>query len=103
LDVEPELLSHEGAVSEAVALAMARGARTRLGADLALSTTGIAGPGGGSELKPVGTVWIAIADAAGETAQRLQLGQDRESNRRASVAAALDLLRLRLCDGRLDQ
>ena len=102
LGVDPAQLSKHGAVSEPVALALAEGARTRMGSDFALSTTGIAGPSGGTVQKPVGMVWIAVADASGAVAECLRLGDDREMNRRASVAAALDLLRLRLGSGRLD-
>lgn len=89
LGVEPGVLATEGAVSEAVARQMALGARTRLGADLALSFTGVAGPDGGSAEKPVGTVWMARADAAGCVARRLQLGQSRERIRQAAVAQGL--------------
>ena len=86
LGVVPEVLASHGAVSEPVALQMARGARDRLGADLALSFTGIAGPDGGSAEKPVGTVWMAKADPAGCVARRFQLGQSRERIRQAAVA-----------------
>lgn len=86
LGVEPGVLAAEGAVSEPVAVQMAHGARARLGADLGLSFTGIAGPDGGSAEKPVGTVWMAKADAAGCVARRFQLGQSRERIRQAAVA-----------------
>jgi len=86
LGVDPGTLASQGAVSEPVALQMARGARARLGADLALGFTGIAGPDGGSAAKPVGTVWIARAGPDGCAARRLQLGQSRERIRQAAVA-----------------
>lgn len=102
LGVPAELLERDGAVSESVALRMAEGACERLRSDFALATTGVAGPGGGSDEKPVGTVWIAVASAAGAKAELLRLGQDRLLNRRQTVAAALDLLRMQLGGGRLD-
>lgn len=93
LGLDPAMLEREGAVSEPVARAMAEGARTRAGADWALSVTGIAGPDGGSESKPVGLVWIAAASASGTRARRLLLGGDRAAIRARSVSAALELLR----------
>ena len=89
LGVTAETLGTYGAVSEPVAVQMARGARERLGADLALSFTGVAGPDGGSAEKPVGTVWMARADATGGVARRLQLGQSRERIRLAAVSHGL--------------
>ncbi len=91
LGVEASALAAHGAVSEVVACQMARGARQRLGADLALSVTGVAGPGGGTPDKPVGLTWIGLADARGERAARFVWESDREGNRARSVEAALQL------------
>ena len=96
LGVDPDLIRTHGAVSREVATAMAAGARERLGADYAASTTGIAGPGGARPGKPVGTVWIAVADADGVAARKLTLGRDRNTNIDYSANAALNLLRLRV-------
>jgi PncC family amidohydrolase len=92
LGVPGPLLQAHGAVSAEVARAMALGARSRFGATLAVSVTGIAGPGGATDGKPVGLTFIALADDAGaEVRQRLWAG-DRAANRRASVVAALEWL-----------
>jgi nicotinamide-nucleotide amidase len=80
LGVAAETIGRLGAVSEAAACEMARGVRKRLGADVALATTGIAGPSGGSPEKPVGLVWFALDDAGGTTkAWRHQLSGEREA------------------------
>jgi nicotinamide-nucleotide amidase len=96
LGVPAELIEAHGAVSEPVAAAMAEGARRLTGADLAVSTTGIAGPDGGSEDKPVGTVCIGLADASGTLTQRYQLMTERWRNKQMSSHLALDWIRRRL-------
>ena len=104
LGVPAELIEAFGAVSEAVALAMASGALLRSRADLAVAVTGVAGPGGGSASKPVGTVWLAWAwrQAAGgiDTAALLQqFDGDRSAVRLATVSSALQGLIDRLDAG----
>jgi nicotinamide-nucleotide amidase len=96
LGVEPVLLEQYGAVSAPVAEEMAKGARERLAADLALSITGIAGPGGGSAEKPVGTVFFGYADSQGVDSTRLLLPGDRAAVRMRSANMALDWLRRKL-------
>jgi nicotinamide-nucleotide amidase len=93
LGVQAITLSQHGAVSEPVAREMAQGARRRCGADYGLSVTGIAGPGGGSEGKPIGTVFMALADEAGTTVERHFNPYDRETFKFAASQQALDLLR----------
>ena len=88
--VPRELISRSGAVSEPVVRAMARGALSHSPADLALSVTGIAGPGGGSADKPVGTVWLGwIARTGMERTEQYLFKGDREAVRRQSVVEAL--------------
>ena len=96
LGVSGAALDEEGAVSEAVARQMARGIRDRLGADVGVSTTGVAGPSGGTPEKPVGTVWIGYADAAGDEARRLSLTGDRLLNKELTSTAVLNEIRHRL-------
>lgn len=96
LGVDADALEDTGAVSEAVALQMARGVRNRLGADIGVSTTGIAGPTGGTPDKPVGTVWIAYSGPDGETATLLRLVKHRGLNKELTTTAVLDLIRHRL-------
>ncbi|MEL6614865.1 MAG: competence/damage-inducible protein A [Bacteroidota bacterium] len=96
LGVSREDLVDYGAVSGQVALQMAHGVRQRLGADIGISTTGIAGPSGGSVEKPVGTVWLGFASATDERAVRLQLSTDREVNIGLTTTLALDLVRRQL-------
>jgi nicotinamide-nucleotide amidase len=96
LGVPAESIRQHGAVSEPVVLAMASGARRALQADVAIAVTGIAGPGGGSAGKPVGTVWIA-ADVQGHVESRLlRLWGNRSEIRQRSAQAAMELLRRRL-------
>ena len=96
VDVPPALIEAHGAVSEPVARAMAEGACRRLGVDLAVAVTGVAGPGGGTPEKPVGLVWFAAADRNGTAARSsVVLGTRREIRARAAQAA-LNLLRIRL-------
>ncbi|MEP0827451.1 MAG: competence/damage-inducible protein A [bacterium] len=93
LGVPSALLEQFGAVSQEVAEAMASGVREKALVDYGVAITGIAGPGGGTAEKPVGTVFIATSSEAGIRSRKLQLGPDREMNRKRSVFAALELLR----------
>jgi nicotinamide-nucleotide amidase len=96
LGVDRELIERHTAVSDPVARAMAWGARERLGTDWAVSVTGVAGPDGGTEATPVGTVFIGVAGAAAVDARRYQFGGDRARVRAMAAQTALDRLRLRL-------
>lgn len=96
LGVEPALIAAEGAVSPAVALAMASGARSRMEADWGLALTGIAGPGGGSPDKPVGLVYIALAGPDGVAVERHVFPGRREAVKFQASQRALDRLRRRL-------
>jgi nicotinamide-nucleotide amidase len=93
LAVPPALLAEHGAVSAAVALAMARGIRKQAGSDIALAITGIAGPAGGSDLKPVGTVFLALATRAGCQAKEYHFSGSREEIRTITACTAMDWLR----------
>jgi len=91
LGVRPDTLREQGAVSQQVAEQMAIGARRASGADLAVAITGIAGPAGGSEAKPVGTVWLAWAGPDDQLgAEKRELPGDRAAVRSQAVAEALD-------------
>ncbi len=96
LGVPQTVIEKYGAVSEETALAMAEGVRDETKSDLAISITGIAGPTGGSEDKPIGTVWIAISDATGTQAFHHHFTGDRQIIRERSTVSALELLRKRL-------
>jgi len=97
LNVDSKLIDKHGAVSEAVARAMAEGARGRAASTYGLATTGIAGPTGGSDEKPVGTVYIALASGDSEiVAKKFLFSTDRETFKQLAAQAALDLLRRRL-------
>jgi nicotinamide-nucleotide amidase len=96
LGVDAELLRAHGAVSEEVARAMARGVRERLRVDLALATTGIAGPSGATENKPVGLVYLALASPEGVEVRRVTFPGTRDDVRRRTVVASLNLLWRRL-------
>jgi len=97
LNVDSKLIEKNGAVSEAVARAMGEGAQTRAASTYGLATTGIAGPTGGSDEKPVGTVYIALASEDSETvARKFLFPTDRQTFKQLAAQAALDLLRRRL-------
>ncbi len=93
LGVPADLLAAHGAVSAEVAQAMAEGARERLGVDVALSVTGIAGPGGGTPEKPVGLVFFHVVGPAGETSLRFEIPGEREWIRARAAVVALHLVR----------
>ena len=92
LGVSWETLNTKGAVSRETVLEMARGVRDRMKAHIAVSVSGIAGPGGGTPEKPVGTTWIGLAAEDGEWAKSYQFARDREGNKISAADAALHLL-----------
>ena len=92
LDVPQEMLDAHGAVSAQVARAMAAGAQARFGASLAASITGVAGPDGGSDEKPVGLTYVGLASVAGVDVRRFQFAGDRAGNREMAARAALEWL-----------
>jgi nicotinamide-nucleotide amidase len=97
LKVEAETIERHGAVSEQTAKELAANVRTIFGADYGIGITGIAGPGGGSDDKPVGTVWIAIADSDDCIAKRYVFSRNRDVNRERAVGTALAMLYKALC------
>ncbi len=92
LEVKHNTLYEHGAVSPETAIEMARGARRALGADIGMSATGIAGPGGGMPDKPVGLVYIALSARDAERVERFVWDSDREGNKALSAEAALSML-----------
>jgi PncC family amidohydrolase len=92
LDVPSATLEAHGAVSAQVAKAMAEGARARFGAAIAASVTGVAGPEGGSDEKPVGLTYVGLATAAAVDVRRFQFAGDRAGNREAATRAVLEWL-----------
>ena len=93
-----ETLRQHGAVSEAVAREMAGGARENFNSDFAIAVTGIAGPGGGTPEKPVGTVFIALATVAGVEVKKFLNVWDRETFKQVTATQALEWLRQELCE-----
>jgi len=100
LGVSKTMIDRHGAVSAEVAKAMAKGARERLGADVAITITGVAGPGGGSEEKPVGLVYYHVETLAGGRGASFNFPGDRDSIRRRAVVASLHLVRRLLTQNR---
>ncbi len=93
LGVASSTLEDHGAVSEEVARTMAAHVRQHFAADVGVAVTGIAGPGGGTPSKPVGTVWVSVATAAGVVARQFHFPGDRDAIRRHTTAAALEMVR----------
>jgi nicotinamide-nucleotide amidase len=94
LDVPSRLIEEFGAVSKPVVEAMAEGCRKRFGSDFAVSVSGIAGPGGGTQEKPVGTIWVAVAGPAGIVSDCFHFGNQRDRNRIRAVLAGLNMVRM---------
>lgn len=102
LNVKVDTLKNYGAVSEEVVREMAEGAKHKLNSDFAIATSGVAGPDGGTEEKPVGTVWVSIAGPKKTLAKCLNLGRSRERNIRISMLTALNWLRQEILSGSFD-
>jgi nicotinamide-nucleotide amidase len=96
LGVPEELIYKHGAVSEEVVRAMAEGVKQKFGTDCAIATSGIAGPGGGTPDKPVGTVWIAICTPKGTFARKVLLGDNRLRTIQVAATTAINMLRKQL-------
>ena len=101
LGVSWDTLNGKGAVSKETVIEMAQGARKALGADIAVSVSGIAGPGGGTPDKPVGTVWVGLATPSGEEARHFVWEGDRVRNKYLSSEAALQFI-LDYLEGKLE-
>ncbi|MEM9051566.1 MAG: competence/damage-inducible protein A [Bacteroidota bacterium] len=102
LGVKEQSLIDHGAVSEQVVKEMAEGVRKKLQTDYSIATSGVAGPDGGTEEKPVGTVWVAISGENKTFAKRLNLGRSRSRNIRISMLSALNWLRQEIISGSFD-
>lgn len=96
LKVKSETLSNFGAVSEETVTEMALGVQRLTGSTYAIATSGIAGPGGGTPGKPVGTIWMAVTNGNETITKKLNLNRDRLGNIEYTTKAALNLLRLQL-------
>jgi len=96
LGIDTSLIDEKGVVSEAIAIAMAEGVRERFQSDWSISTTGIAGPAGGSSEIPVGTVWLGVAGPGGSSAKKYHFSGNRERNIKLATLFAINELRLRL-------
>lgn len=96
--VDKEILFKEGAVSEAVVIEMANNGLKKLNVDYCLSISGVAGPDGGTIDKPVGTVWMALANSKQTISKKFSFGLDRERNIEASIIAALNFIRINLLE-----
>ena len=92
LDVSWDTLNNHGAVSRETVLEMARGAQRHIGGDIAIAVSGIAGPGGGTPEKPVGTTWIGLVAKDGEWAKEFHFSGNREQNKSSAADAALQML-----------
>ena len=91
---DTEILRRHGAVSEAVVKKMAESVRIKMGTDVGLAVSGVAGPDGGTEEKPVGTVWLAYSDNNKTVARKVHFTKDRKLNIQYSAISALNLFRL---------
>ena len=98
LGVPVEMIEEQGVVSQEVVESMATGVRDLMEADFGVATTGIAGPSGGTEENPVGTVWIGVASAKGVVSKRFNFGKDRENVINRATIAAYEMLRQQIID-----
>ena len=98
LGVSAEMIEKQGVVSQEVVESMATGVRDLMEADFGVATTGIAGPSGGTEENPVGTVWIGVASAKGVVSKRFNFGKDRENVINRATIAAYEMLRQQIID-----